>query len=309
MYFSDFKRHRLQTLARDVSRKNSVKVIFTENTPRTDFCTIEMIDCAERKEILPGLPCSEAEAWVAMKATVCHEAAHLRFTSQKAWEEAAKDPRLANILNSLEDLRIERAISERFRGAARWIDWLNRYIIEQYRTFIYHKPPFVRFLVGSMIAVQCGEIFPVPEKRLIEKYKDLVFKAQMAATTEEALEISRQILQDPEVQDLFPAYPPKIPQMPSTNKPEKASPKAGRGKQKQSSRETEQKNDSGYEEALAAFSESEAAENLGEKSDANIPNKPEVIENNTRDSNDELDIPENFEENAAEDETPDEEKK
>ncbi|MGI6657790.1 MAG: hypothetical protein ACOX4N_00005 [Dethiobacteraceae bacterium] len=71
-------RQRLQTLARALTKKNKIKVM--PGLPSTDFSTIYLNDGAE---IIPGLPCTRAEAWVVTKASCAHESAHILFTCQK----------------------------------------------------------------------------------------------------------------------------------------------------------------------------------------------------------------------------------
>lgn len=301
MFYSEFKRHRLQTLARDVSGHNKITLRFGGN-PRTDFGVIEVVDFTETQEICPGVPCTEAEAWVAMKASVCHEAAHLRFTDQKVWETATKDPRLACIVNSLEDLRIERAISERFSGAARWISWYNHYFCNEYRKVINNSPPAVRFLITLMFAVLYGEIFPISEQHLVKKYLDLAARARMAATTEELLGYAEEILRDPEVQNLFPAQT-EPPQMPGTRKPEKALAKTGGTQNSPASKNTKTSSSEEEKSAQPPDSPDNSSENTSEEKSDEQPkesgeNKKELLEseNLTQDSGEDPGNPETSEE-------------
>lgn len=127
-------RQRLQTLARALTKRNDVVVL--PGPPCTDFTRIFMEH--KDKEILPGIECSRAEAWLATKAICAHETSHILFTCKKTWDDFIKWaqssyplPRLAkHVLNCLEDGRAERAMGARYPQTQSLFTFSNNYFFQ-----------------------------------------------------------------------------------------------------------------------------------------------------------------------------------
>jgi hypothetical protein len=151
-------RQRLQTLARALTKKNKIKVM--PGQPSTDFSTIYLNDSAE---IIPGLPCTRAEAWVVTKASCAHESAHILFTCKKTWEDYlkwAKEhyplPNLAKaVLNCLEDGRAERAMALRYPQTELLFAFSNNYF---FKHGVGREGDLPQFLDGLISLATVGDI-------------------------------------------------------------------------------------------------------------------------------------------------------
>ena len=158
MIMKESMRKRLQTLARALTKKNNIKVM--PGLPSTDFSTIYLNDGAE---IIPGLPCTRAEAWVVTKASCAHESAHILFTCKKTWEDYlkwAKEhyplPNLAKaVLNCLEDGRAERAMALRYPQTELLFAFSNNYF---FKHGVGREGDLPQFLDGLISLATVGDI-------------------------------------------------------------------------------------------------------------------------------------------------------
>lgn len=236
------KRQRLQTLARDLSGRDKTVLELTQDEVYTDMRKVYVKDF-EELGILKNIPASEVERWAALKAATAHEAAHLRYSSKRAVQKIRKDPVAMNLTNAIEDGRIERAISQRFPGTKKWLDFLNYYII-QHQDFN-SKDPLRRFLLGVAAYATTGQFIDTPEKHLVQLSAEYIDSARNAPTTAGAVKAARQILEIPQVKNLVEQYKCNLPdveiQMPGTSQPEKALPVKPKKKPVKSKEKVEEK--------------------------------------------------------------------
>jgi len=88
-HFFEALRTRMENILRSLSGNRKAYIIYG-NTIATDVknqVVLEPRDC-----IIPGINCSLVELYLFYKACTAHEGGHIRFTSKKAWDEAALAP-------------------------------------------------------------------------------------------------------------------------------------------------------------------------------------------------------------------------
>lgn len=130
MALQELKRARLQTLARALSDRDKLTLRFDLGSKADIERQIIYVHNFDR-EIVPGVPASPGECWVAQKATTSHEVGHIRYSDNGAWQEAKRVGRGVQVLvNIIEDARVERAMANRFPGTLMWFRFLNDYIFQ-----------------------------------------------------------------------------------------------------------------------------------------------------------------------------------
>ena len=142
---------------------------------------------------IPPLENTE-EAFSLAKFLVAHESAHELFSIMDLKKKASeKSILLGDILNSLQDARIERLITQRFEGLDALFDAEVRKIIDGRA---YSKVPLsVQVLNGLYMIGKGYDISPITKQAqdLIYDMKDLVEKAVNAKDNRGVLKISEQI--------------------------------------------------------------------------------------------------------------------
>lgn len=223
-YFFEALRTRMENILRALSGNRKAHIIFGTST-----CTdVEnQVVLEPRDRIVPNVPCSLVELYLFYKACTAHEGGHVRYTSKKAWEEAIRrGPVFQHIVNIIEDGRIEAAVGQELPGAGRWLKFMNQYIFK-HRTDYGSGP--MEFLGGLCAYSVCGRIPPSlsPEAvhlvKLVAPYVDI---GKAAPTTEKVLEVAEEILEIPEIQQLFDAFapPPLQENKKGTNSPQQVNP-------------------------------------------------------------------------------------
>lgn len=148
---------------------------------------------------------SDEEFMVSMKALDCHEAGgHLVFTDKQKWEEfitwaqGRPDGIVArNILNILEDARVELACVNRRPGSLKFLRWFNETIVKKTKLDDY-SDDLAKFLKGLNMLGAVGYINgqASPEVMdLLEKCRPIVEEARRAKTTQGAIEGTKKILE------------------------------------------------------------------------------------------------------------------
>ncbi len=223
-YFFEALRTRMENILRALSGNRKAHIIFG-----TSACTdVEnQVVLEPRDRIVPDVSCSLVELYLFYKACTAHEGGHIRYTSKKAWEEAIRrGPVFQHIVNIIEDGRIEAAVGQELPGAGRWLKFMNQYIFK-HRTDYGSGP--MEFLGGLCAYSVCGRIPPSlsPETvhlvKLVAPYVDI---GKAAPTTEKVLEVAEEILEIPEIQQLFDAFapPPLQENKKGTNSPQQVNP-------------------------------------------------------------------------------------
>jgi len=174
---------RLRSFARMITGNYRMKVIFTGQA------------ASITKDIMhiPALENTQ-EAFFLAKFLVGHEAGHELFSVMDLKEKASKKSiLLGDILNSLEDARIEMLMIQRFQGLDALFDAEIRKIIHERD---YSDVPLpLQALHGLYMMGKGYDIFPITEEArdLISGMKNLVDKAAKAKDSHGVLKISRQI--------------------------------------------------------------------------------------------------------------------
>lgn len=223
-YFFEVLRTRMENILRALSGNRKAHIIFG-----TSACTdVEnQVVLEPRDRIVPDVSCSLVELYLFYKACTAHEGGHIRYTSKKAWEEAIRrGPVFQHLVNIIEDGRIEAAVGQELPGAGRWLKFMNQYIFK-HRTDYGSGP--MEFLGGLCAYSVCGRIPPSlsPEAvhlvKLVAPYVDI---GKAAPTTEKVLEVAEEILEIPEIQQLFDAFapPPLQENKKGTNSPQQVNP-------------------------------------------------------------------------------------
>ncbi|AEG14505.1 von Willebrand factor type A [Desulfofundulus kuznetsovii DSM 6115] len=222
MSLRELKRVRLQSLARVLSNKGDLTLMFGAGA-YTDLKNITLVPF--EGQIEPGVPASTAECWLALKASCAHEAGHIRFTDKNIWQEARRrgGSLLAHILNIIEDARVERCMSNIYPGAMLWFRFMNDYI------FVNRKDwgTGPRALLGALVCY--AVVGRVPDSiasqedvmELVRKCAPHIDAGRLAKDTRGALEYAERVLDI--VKDYLSSYiPPKEVSAAGTDSPEEA---------------------------------------------------------------------------------------
>ncbi|SHE95722.1 von Willebrand factor type A domain-containing protein [Desulfofundulus australicus DSM 11792] len=205
MSLQELKRVRLQSLARVLSNKGDLTLMFGAGA-YTDLKNITLVPF--EGQIEPGVPASEKECWLALKASCAHEAGHIRFTDKNIWQEARRrgGNLLAHILNIIEDARVERCMANIYPGAMLWFRFMNDYI------FVNRKDwgTGPRALLGALVCY--AVVGRVPDSiasqedvmELVRKCAPHIDAGRLAKDTRGALECAAEILDI--VKDYFSSY-------------------------------------------------------------------------------------------------------
>jgi hypothetical protein len=215
----EIKRQRLQTLARAFTERNHLAVQFA-TAPATDIERTVYLKELDG-EIVPGVPASPAECWMAMKAECAHEAGHVLFTDKKAWENACDRGLLfQHIVNVLEDARIERAVANAYPGTLNWFRFFNEYIFRNRQDWGKGAQAFLWGLCSYAAVGKVPDALDPETKSLVEKCKPFVDEARLAKNTWEVLDHAEKV--HALVKNAFPA--PSLPPvaMTGTDSPREA---------------------------------------------------------------------------------------
>jgi len=174
---------RLRSFARMITGNYKLKVIFTGSV--ASITTNQML--------IPPLE-NTHEAFSLAKFLVGHESGHDLFSVMDLKEKASKKSiLLGDILNSLEDARIETLMTQRFEGLDALFDAEIRKIIDErnYSTV----PLSIQALHGLYMMGKGYDISPITEEAqdLISGMRDLVDRAVKAKDSHGVLRVSQQI--------------------------------------------------------------------------------------------------------------------
>lgn len=221
-HFFEALRTRMENILRSLSGNRKAYIIYG-NTIATDVKNQVVLEPRDR--ILPGINCSLVELYLFYKACTAHEGGHIRFTSKKAWDEATRrGPAFQHLTNIIEDGRIEAAVGQELPGAGRWIKFTNQYIFNHRKDY---GEGIQEFLGGLCAYSVCGKL-PLlsPETlRLVKLAAPYVDMGKAAPTTEKVLEVVEEILNIPDIKNLFDSIPPPpMDEQKGTNSPQKTTP-------------------------------------------------------------------------------------
>lgn len=221
-HFFEILRTRMENILRALSGNRKAHIIYGD-TVATDVKNTVVLKSTN--SILPGKRCSLAELYLFYKACTSHEGAHIRYTSLKAWREACdRGPAFQHLTNIIEDGRIEAAISEVLPGAGRWIKFNNHYIFKHRKDYGAGSQAFLLGLAAYSIVSKIPKL-DSETIRLIKLAAPYVDIGKAATSTEEVLEVVEEILNIPEIKELFKSDPPDpIEGDKGTDKPEKTTP-------------------------------------------------------------------------------------
>ncbi|MBS4024028.1 MAG: hypothetical protein KGZ79_16685 [Dethiobacter sp.] len=191
-------RQRLQTLARALTKRNEVKDL--PGTGSTDFTCIYMTD---RTEIVPGIECTRAEAWISTKAICAHEAAHILFSCKKTWDDfrvwATREYPLPvfaqHVLNCIEDGRVERAMAVRYPQTENLFVFSNNYIFKHRKDWGKGLSQFIGGLICLSVVGDIPEAVNEPEiLKLLSECRPYVEKGRKGLNTADAAFASKHVL-------------------------------------------------------------------------------------------------------------------
>lgn len=218
---TELKRARLQALARVLSGRGKLTVMFGD-VPSTDLKNIilKLID----GEIVPGVPATKAESWVAMRAAAAHESAHIRFTSKKIWEQAIRHSRLmAHLVNIIEDARIERCISNLYPGTLLWFRFVNDYIFLNNKDWGTGPKALMSGLICYAVVGRLPVVIEEQEDvaELVYRCAPHVDRGRFAPDTETVYVCAQEIFNI--IREFLESFsPPPVPDTMGTPNPEKA---------------------------------------------------------------------------------------
>ena len=160
---------------------------------------------------LPSLPIDcEPELLALARAFVDHESGHIRHTDFSVLQAANLDPVTFNLLNCLEDWRVEKKLSGIFPGCRRNLNWLiRRFFVEQAQPRAGDDSPALAVLDYVLLTVRAWDVEEVNSARqnaasimeqhfpgLKETLDAILVKVYMhCPDTKVAVEYSRQIAQ------------------------------------------------------------------------------------------------------------------
>ncbi|MEG6502969.1 MULTISPECIES: cobaltochelatase CobT-related protein [unclassified Desulfovibrio] len=125
--------------------------------------------CTNGKVIqLPSLPMDCEPEMLALAKGFCdHEAAHIRHTDFAVLQAARLDPVTFNLLNCLEDWRIEKQLSAIFPGCRQNLNWLiRRFFVEQVQPRAGGDSPALAVLDYVLLTVRAWDVEEVNRVRL-----------------------------------------------------------------------------------------------------------------------------------------------
>ncbi len=174
---------RLRSFARMITGNYKLKVIFTGTGA----------SITTNRMYIPPLENTQ-EAFSLAKFLVAHESGHDLFSIMDLKEKASKrSVLLGDILNSLEDARIEKLMTERYEGLGLLFDAEVGKIVDE-RDYS-EIPLSVQALHGLYLMGKGYDISPISQdaQDLISDMKDLVGKAVKAKNSNGVLRVSQQI--------------------------------------------------------------------------------------------------------------------
>ncbi|MCL6639433.1 MAG: hypothetical protein K6T80_07125 [Firmicutes bacterium] len=217
----ELKRVRLQTLARVLSGKGDLTLMFAREAS-TDLKNIRLIYFDN--QIVPGVPASREECWVSLKATCAHEAGHIRFTSKGVWEKARRVSRhLAHVLNIVEDARIERCMANAYPGTLLWFRFANDYIFTHRRDWGTGPKALISGLISYAVVGRVpGQVAEQKEvMELLTKCAPIIDAGRMENNTEGAYARAVEIWDI--IKDcVVSSEPPPVPVSLGTDSPEES---------------------------------------------------------------------------------------
>jgi cobalamin biosynthesis protein CobT len=158
---------------------------------------------------LPYLPDNATDELIdAIQGFLDHEVAHILFTDFTLMGEAAKVG-AANMLNLLEDTRIERCMAEKFSGSAYNLGKTGRFFLDKYTTPKIKEAiasgdqdmligvltvPLIRAMAGQLVFKDFIKDHMATVDPLYEKIKDLEPQVQSLKSTQDALDLATEIV-------------------------------------------------------------------------------------------------------------------
>jgi len=219
--FDEIKRVRLQTLARALSNTDDL-ALKLGNRSNTDIQKKYVCMMKLENEIEPGVLATQAECWIALKALTAHEAAHVRYSDNNAWQEAQKEG-LTYLVNIIEDARVEKAISNVFPGTTAWLRYFNNYIYQNRKNWETGPAALYNAIKCYTIIGKVPSSLKKQEDVMehLAMVSDLLDQARNASDTWSVLDASKNIWKY--IKDYMSAYIPKetLPAKMGTDSPEK----------------------------------------------------------------------------------------
>lgn len=174
----------LEKVARILSSSFGVKVQFEGTQAYTDGKVIN----------LPNLPSDDPSYMLDLNGYLDHETSHVIFT-EFDWVKKVKNDFHKNLLNALEDTRIERLMVEKYPGTKLHLDPLNEKWKAINRSRWAELPFMFRLICNLRTIMEGGST--VPDVEVEEFYSDkvraLLAKANTAESTGELFKITREI--------------------------------------------------------------------------------------------------------------------
>jgi cobalamin biosynthesis protein CobT len=197
----------LETLARSFTNRDDL-IVTWGTAPCTDFNKIYI---RKKETIVPGVECAPGELWLSQKAIIAHESAHLLFTDESAWKSFCQWPLEANILNIIEDARVERAMTNLFPGVLRWFRFANEYIFVNRKNWTDLQPQDLALheLCSYAVVGRIHDELPEKERKFVQECAPYVDRGRVAKTTEDAAKEAAGIV---EIYRRYYWEPPSLPE-------------------------------------------------------------------------------------------------
>lgn len=183
----------LETLARSFTGRDTLCVHWGD-VPYTDFKKIVLPRDAE---IVPGVKCTPGELWLGLKANCAHESGHLIFTDKNVWGRYKDRPLHREVLNIIEDARVERGMANLFPGTLRWFRFLNEYVFLHRKDWT-EMPPHEQALYGLACYTIVGRLpegLSVKELEFVSECAPIVDEGRISETTEGAAAAAEKVVE------------------------------------------------------------------------------------------------------------------
>ncbi len=223
-------RYVLETVAKALSAAHDVRVVFYGDECHTDGKTIT----------LPSLPDKIPEDMIMMlRGYLDHEVGHIAFTDFKAYRKLPKNKTEQFALNAIEDIRIEIAMEDIWKGCKvnfeRAHEMTTEKIVDpkskrgiKWEDYDAVTKVFILFIS----AARYGYDVPILAKHsleympIIDEMADEIEEAQTLESTKEAYDLAVRVLE--KIEHVVREFD-RMMSMPAPKRKEKSSPKAGGG--------------------------------------------------------------------------------
>jgi len=133
-----------------------------------------------------------------------HESGHVLYTDFREMSKVPKEEftfLFKNVLNVIEDYRIEAALRQEFPGAGSRLDELHEHVLKDLAEKIGKKPQVQKTLNALILALSCAiqerdhSYFDQSWRKLLTELKDEIEEARTLNSTREAIQLTRKVME------------------------------------------------------------------------------------------------------------------